>query len=414
MVFLAFAQAASDPTSSGALAGASPAEPIFGDWQRYITNTVNDLYPAVAYNSSRNEYLVVWEQHQATEIAIFARRVAGDGSSLGNVITIANWATYTATHPGVAYSPVQDKYLVVLSYDSKPSGGGTDYMVSVQEVYGDGSLGAGKPIAPKTNDQVNPTVTYNEAWDEFLVVWEEEQGDGGWRDIWAQRLRASDLHEHPGPVNIATGGDMHRIRPDVAYNPAVNGYLIAYSRDYSIFGKIAAAHLDGVGPSSEIEIVFNTYVQINVSIASGGDAWLVVWEDGPGPTWRTIYARWVVSDVVKTPSPAFEVEGEGTIVYAEPDVAFGEGFGFLVGWSGALYPPTDYFNMGRYVFLGPNALADESFGVDPGPGNPKNPAVACTPTGDCLYVEARATGGYHQIYGRLVSPLRVYLPLVAR
>ena len=74
--------------------------------------------PAVAYNSVRDAYLVVWEDAQASEIAIYAQRVGSDGQLQGGRITVAAYATYTSTQPAVAYSPTTDQYLVV--YTTEP------------------------------------------------------------------------------------------------------------------------------------------------------------------------------------------------------------------------------------------------------------------------------------------------------
>jgi hypothetical protein len=164
---------------SGNLKGSPSTAPVLGSWQEYRQDAIDDVSPVAAYNSERDEFLVAWEEEYGTEVAIYARRVAGDGSPLGAVFSIAHWGTYTSTHPAVAYSPLHDKYLVVFDTDSKPSGGGTMYMIDIQEVNGDGTKGSVKTIAGNTNDQVNPAVAYNSIDDEFLVVWRRSKAMAG-------------------------------------------------------------------------------------------------------------------------------------------------------------------------------------------------------------------------------------------
>ncbi|MGD2155634.1 MAG: hypothetical protein PVG32_02080, partial [Anaerolineales bacterium] len=80
---------------------------------------VGNFEPAVAYNSLRDEYLVVWSNTRAGGATkdIYARRVRGDGTLL-SYWTITHNANFHNYEPDVAYSPLQDEYLVVWTYDS--------------------------------------------------------------------------------------------------------------------------------------------------------------------------------------------------------------------------------------------------------------------------------------------------------
>ncbi|MBN1581109.1 MAG: hypothetical protein JXA89_10430, partial [Anaerolineae bacterium] len=241
--------------------------PILGGWRTYRSDNVDNLASAVVYNSVRDEYLVVWEDHNASEIAIYARRVGSDGYEIGGAIQVAHYSTYTSCQPAVAYSPLHDKYLVVYSQDSKPSlPPYTDYNIIGQPINGDGTkTETGFLIGGKTIHQRRPAVAYNGTDDEFLVTWDEEQGAGGWYDIWAQRVNADDWSLEPGPVCIADAGDnRHRYQPDVAYNAARNQYLIAYTREDSdgdVFGKVVGADLSDPLSVTEFAIIYNTSLQ---------------------------------------------------------------------------------------------------------------------------------------------------------
>ena len=72
--------------AAAALAPIAAQGPILGGWRTYRSDNVDNRASAVAYNSVRDEYLVVWEDHNATEIAIYARRVASDGYEIGGAI----------------------------------------------------------------------------------------------------------------------------------------------------------------------------------------------------------------------------------------------------------------------------------------------------------------------------------------
>ena len=399
-----------------ALAPLAAQSPILGGWRTYRSDNVDNLASAVAYNSVRDEYLVVWEDHNATEIAIYARRVASDGYEIGNAIQIAHYGTYTSCQPAVAYSPLHDKYLVVYSQDSKPSlPPYTDYDIIGQPINGDGTMPeSGFSIDANTIHQRYPAVTYNPTYDEFLVAWDEEQGTGGWHDIWAQRINATDWSFEPGPVCIATAGSVHRRQPDVAYNIARNQYLIAYTSgdgDGDISGKVLDAHLPDALAVAEFNLIWNTNLQGDVALAAGPDEYLAVWQDGPSTSWRTIYAR-RVTGADTMPSPAFLIAEHANEVCAGPDVAYGRGYGYLATWY---YEGTSTDTYGRYIMPGQSVPAGDEFAIDLDPGTQIDPAVACAFSGDCLFVESDNSGSPdYEINGRMVRPHHVYLPLVLR
>lgn len=82
-------------------------------------------FPAVAYNSVNNEYLVVWEGDDNTapladeENEIFGQRInAASGAEIGGDIRLsevglAGNANYDTATPAVAYNSAQNEYLVV-------------------------------------------------------------------------------------------------------------------------------------------------------------------------------------------------------------------------------------------------------------------------------------------------------------
>jgi hypothetical protein len=404
---------------AGPAAPAAIQGPILGGWRTYRSDNVDNLASAVAYNNVRDEYLVVWEDHYASEIAIYARRVGSNGYEIGSAIPVAHVSTVTNCQPAVAYSPLHDKYLVVYARDTKPGGmPDIDYDIIAQPINGGGTITDGSfAVRPNADRQRRPAVTYNPTYDEFLVTWDDEEGGGGgWQDIWAQRINATNWSFEPGPVCIAAAGDnRHRYQPDVAYNAARNQYLIAYTRedgDGDIFGKVVDADLTAPHLLPEIDIVYNTNLQDDVAVAAGPDEYLVVWQDGPYSYWRTIYARHVSGDG-STPSPAFLIAEHTNEVCGGPDVAYGRGYGYLLTWYYEASTSTDAY--GGYVMPGQNTLAGGEFAIDLDPGTQFDLAVACAPSGDCLFVESDNSGSPdYEINGRTVRPYHVYLPLVLR
>jgi hypothetical protein len=139
---------------------------------------LENLEPKVFYNIHHNEFLVVWYTKQGgLTWDIWARRVGVDGN-LGNPFNVVSIEAIHLTQPQVAYSPVQDEYLVVYTFEVSSSN---------TDIYGtmfkwDGSLiGAPFPIITEADKQVKPVLAYNSSDDEYyyyciLKVLQKESG----------------------------------------------------------------------------------------------------------------------------------------------------------------------------------------------------------------------------------------------
>lgn len=396
------------PASAGT-SQATAQSPILGQLIDIWVDAVDNYNPAVAYNSKHDEYLVVWENDRGATRDIYARRVASDGTvkSWFSVVSDANWWNWL---PDVAYSPAQDEYLIVYTYNYTA----TDYDIYARRVNWNGSsMSPEIPVDTDGDKDWYPAVAYNSTNNEYLVVYENYWA-GGLRDIAAQRVKASD-----GSLlswrNIATAPGTVRRLPDVAYNTTRNEYLIAYTYQHptngDIYAKVASHHLGTL--SSEIHIVPNTFDQDGVALAAGPNEYLAVWEDGPSPTHRTIYGRRVTGTGTLHPYiPIADHSGKACI---EPDVAYGRGYGYLVTWRYASGVASGDDVYARYVMPGQNSAAGPEFVIDVSTQSQRAPAVACAPSGDCLVVEEdNWPGGDYEIRGRLVMPYRVYVPIVLR
>ena len=393
-------------------AGRSPAtmqSPPLGPFINIQDDTVDNFNPAMAYNSEHDEYLVVWEQHiHGGEVAIYGQRVGGDGSLKGGTITVIRDTNKWNWLPDVAYSPTQDKYLVVYAYEHSS----TDYDIYARPVSWNGVPGTEFAIDSDGDKDWYPAVAYNSTNDEFLVVY-EKYISGTRRDIEAQRVRASDWSLLSWR-NIAGGTNQVRRLPDVAYNATSNEYLIAYTYQHAtngdIWGKVASHNMGTL--SSEIYIVPNTNDQDGVALAAGPNEYLAVWADGPSATHRTIYGRRVTGTGTLHPYiPIADHSGQACV---EPDVAYGPVYGYLVAWR--YIPSTGVWDVyGRYVKPGQNSAWGSEFAIDDGADSQKSPALACDLFGDCLVVEEdNWPGADYEIRGRLVMAYHVYLPLTLR
>ena len=218
-----------------------------------------DAYnPAIAYNSTDNEYLLVWyadddDNYLADdEFEIYAQRMSAvNGSLLGPVIPVSNmgtngYADYDALNPAVAYNSNNNQYLVVWEADSLAGSLVNDEF----EIYGQILSAAGAEldtddfrisdmavIGDAAYDAIRPAVAYNSADNQYLVVW---QGDNGAplandeNEIYGQLLNYSGLAFGVNDFRISDMGpdgnaSYDATSPAVAYNSAGDEYLVVWT-----------------------------------------------------------------------------------------------------------------------------------------------------------------------------------------
>ncbi len=225
------------------------------------------LSPAIAYNSTDNEYLIVWLGNDNGEMEIYGQRVdAETGAELGtNDFRISDMGpdgdnTYNPSRCAVAYNSTNNEYLVVWRGDDNTGGLVNDEF----EIFGqrlDGATGA----ALGTNDfrisDMNgigstmgvadvPHVAYNSTNNEYLVVWrghEANAGEGTVVDefeIWGQRLNAAtgaEVGENDFRISeMGPNGNVSffGLDPRVAYNRVDNEYLVVWSGDDTVDNEV--------------------------------------------------------------------------------------------------------------------------------------------------------------------------------
>jgi hypothetical protein len=279
--------------------------------------------PAVAYNSTANEYLVVWSADDDTgtlvraEREIFGQRVSATGAKIGADFRLSDMGPdgqtyYGAYFPAVAYNSADNEYLVVWWGDDATGGlvnnefeifGQLVDAASGAEIDADFRLSDMGPNGDTDYDAYRPAVAYNSTGNEYLVVWygdddtddlvDDELEIFGQRvnaatgaEIGANDFRLSDM----GPNGDANYG---AYPPAVAYNSVGNEYLVVWSGNddtgelvnnkYEIFGQRVSAsgveigadfRLSDMGPDGNA--IYDAYYPA-VAWSSVGNEYLVAW-----------------------------------------------------------------------------------------------------------------------------------------
>ena len=299
----------------------------------------DEYLPDVAYNSVRDEYFVVWHDNNGTARSIKARRYTAAGSFIAEyTIAFEDSPPRDNAQPSVAYDPVNDRYLVVWVRDFLGDGSDWDvYGRSVPWNGPDAGLAAFQ-INTFTSNQWNPRVAYGGTVQEFMVTWWNE-GSGGVRSyISAQRVAAAG-NTVGSTITVTYDAGEERVAPDIAYNQARNEYLVVYQRMDGGGGNIYSVRISGSGsllgggdygiaawPSPE------TVPRIAASRVS--DRWAVVWQSEISATNFDVYARLVWFDGMGAIQMTAPVHlPYSSVNESSPDIAaHPESSNFLITW----------------------------------------------------------------------------------
>ena len=196
-------------------------------------NEDSDNQPAsVAYDPSRDQYLVTWD----TDTDVRARRVAGDGAPLGATDTVISDSVFDDIETTQAVFDGARKRFMVVWKGTLPTP--VNQQAFAQVVAGEGDLtGLDRQVttlADGIDDAVD--VAYNATDSQFAVVFHAPFGGGGNEDIGLQRIDADGLRVGT-EVQLTEGGTSgYQQPPRVEWNSVRNEYLVAWAGESLVYG----------------------------------------------------------------------------------------------------------------------------------------------------------------------------------
>ena len=238
----------------------------------------------VAYNSIDDQYLIIWNDDLTGNIQ--GQLISNSGDLLGGKINIANPAkSYISS---LAYNSRDNKYLVV--WDEG------DISQNKSDIYGqilsrDGTLQGSKfPIVTESYNQYNPVISYNSNDNEFLVVWQDERNSINnvkYVDIYCKRITGlGQLINGDIPISDINDNDYKQL-PSVAYNSTRNEYLIVWTQgktlsSMNIYGRLVKNN--GIMEDDAIILCSAYGKQSNPDVAYNSEdkEYLIVWDDARG------------------------------------------------------------------------------------------------------------------------------------
>ena len=312
---------------------------LVGPWFAISVGPGDRSQPDVAYNSKDNQYLVVWEHKDGSLHRIRAKRVTETGQPTGGEITIATPGFNEEYHnPVVAYGYSSNKFLVVWEYKWEF---GID--VACRQVgAGGGVQGTVQFVSRATGTGDNrdqPDVAYNRRRNEYLVAWRQRRVSAGQDDIYARKVRGDGVPMYPESIEIYRWYT-DATRPAVAAIPTAGSsgqYLVVFHEAGTIDGRFVNG--DGTVPAGWCFISQSTNAQTGAAVAGNEEAlqYLVAWKQPSTPPLAFVGVASRAVSTVPTeclygpfPSPQ---TGVGGVFADNPAVAAGPNGGFLVAFD---------------------------------------------------------------------------------
>lgn len=216
------------------------------------SQTADEGAASTAHNPATGEFLVVWSDSRnfaTREWDIYGQRLSASGARLGGDFRISGpGAAGWESEPSVAYDPAANEYLVVWS-DTRGLGVTSD--IFGQQLAANGArIGGNFRISgPEgTTGNWDSSVAYDSASDQFLVIWTDSRNrpTRGY-DIYGRRISASGSPAS-GQFRITGGGGAaDQTRPSVAYDSATSQFLVIWmdwrnlsTRGFDIYGRRVA------------------------------------------------------------------------------------------------------------------------------------------------------------------------------
>lgn len=260
----------------------SPSGALLGRFTISAPGAATRRNPDLAYNSQQDTFLVVWEQFDGTYYNIRARIYHPNGA-IGNEFYLGGGAGLRNRYkPRVAYASTSDKFLVVWE-STVVAALSTD--IEAQVVTGAGALEGGNFLVATGTTQLSysePDLAYNRSRNEYLVAWVRDMTPPN-LDIFGRRVTRDGIVLDTNEILIGyhTPDETGPVVAAIPTIPNEGGYLVAWELHYAPGDHdIYARTISGTGTTNSVIIVANTGENETLPAAAGqedNDQYLVTW-----------------------------------------------------------------------------------------------------------------------------------------
>jgi len=284
--------------------------------------------PAIGFDGAN--FLVVWQDDRGGDYwDIYGARVTPEGLVLDPDGIVISQAASLKRSPALGFDGAN--FLVVWQ-DNR---GGDHYDICGARVTPGGTVldPNGFVVTQAARDQFAPALGFDGA--NFLVVWEDYRGGGGYSDIYGTRVTSGGTVLDPGGIAVSHAAN-GQYGPALGFDGA--NYLVAWEDGRSsvwhdIYGARVTPGGTVLDPNGFV-ISRASKDQFAPALGFDGANFLVVWEDYRSSNNPDIYGAWV--------SPAGVVTDEGSVLRPpgnQTGLALAHGSGSLLfmafqGWAG--------------------------------------------------------------------------------
>ena len=202
--------------------------PLPGVFYNLSNAALDQFHGSIAYNKVNNQFMVVWNDGGADDI--FGRRFnvnAGVVNPLAAAFLISNnIVNHNQDHPVLAYDSVRNQYLVVWDDDF---GGDFNIYGRLVNAANEALIGLELNISTAADNQINPQIAYFASQDRYLTAWKNGASNS---DVYGQYIDAVSGLLSGSNVLIA-GGTLTQAPFSFSYNSVANNLLLAYFTNQS-------------------------------------------------------------------------------------------------------------------------------------------------------------------------------------
>jgi hypothetical protein len=255
-------------------------------FQFFLLSTTSDydccLYPDVTYNWTNGEYLVVWQQYNNNQSKweIYGLFVPWDGPTFPSQSTpflIGQWGATHLKYPKVAWNSFRNEYMVV--WHTENVVGNTQLGIGRRALKADGSFLNNAEYITQPNFPGFPDLAYNPAVDQYVVVW--AQVGNHFIDIYGGKLsREGVLQGNIFPIGEAVNEQQF---PTITTNEQ-DRYLVVWqddrliAGDWDIYGQFLDAGTNLVGNNFWLAVSTENETHPVVAVNGATGEYLIVYQ----------------------------------------------------------------------------------------------------------------------------------------
>lgn len=272
-------------------------------------------YGGLAPGGSEREFLVTWWNPSETPSTVSAQRFLAGGGAQGGVISVSSHPSEDQVWPDIAYNLARNEYMI--AYQLGWSGDTDIYGVRLR---GDGTkLGSDFAIANWTDPEGVPRISASRVSNTWAVAWHSEVGVGE-KDVFACTVSVdgTGIVQLGAPVNPGRHAfnDSHS---DIDAHPESSNFVVIWGAQYSSLSGPFGIHAQVFNSGGTLGTYFvprPIYLGESVdcghaAVAGGVDDWMVVWEHKrDASNYLDIHARVLFADVF---ADGFEGTGDTTM-----------------------------------------------------------------------------------------------------